>query len=31
MSEPMQLSDMKEFCSNVQAWLNDRYGASICG
>lgn len=28
MGEPMQLSDMKEFCGNIQAWLNNRYGAT---
>lgn len=28
MSEHMQLSDMKNFCDAVQAWLNTRYGAA---
>lgn len=28
MGEPMQLIDMKEFCGNVQTWLNDRYGTT---
>ena len=27
MTEHMQLSDLKTYCKQIQAWLNARYGA----